>query len=146
MLIIATSLTMAKCKPIEDTQTERNILANEDDEEIMETANSIVFRPLFAHRKQTAQRRRINTSMVYDNTRKYKVSFDSNDKYDKYGDRRVISCKCVDAANNDPYRYTRRALSTFASPWLSYPHNYPSRRSSYYLPRYIADAKYAHVA
>lgn len=44
--------------PINTQEEPINSLSNDDDGELLETANTVVFRPIFAYRRQQAKRRR----------------------------------------------------------------------------------------
>lgn len=114
--------------------------ASKNQDEIMETANNIVFRPLFAYRKQSAQRRRISSSSSsekYSNNKRYHQQ-QSNGYVDKFSTYPYCTCYFYKYSSyDDPYRYTQRT---------SYPYNYPSYGSPYYYPRYSNNAEYAYVA
>lgn len=113
-----------------------------NNEEIMETANNIVFRPLFTYRKQTAQKKRIvtyNNNNVRRNSNIKRYHINSNERryplvifiypnHDPY----------VNYYFDYPYRYSQQGYST------SYPYKYPTYGSQY--PDYYRNAEFAHVA
>lgn len=106
------------------TNAQQNLTAaahtHQENDEIMETANNIVFRPLFAYRKTQAQRRQFSGRRSSNNRRKYTVK---------------------KPAALRPNYYYQKAYQTSSNKY-----RYPNYNNYYGYPSYYQNAQFAHVA